>query len=73
MIEWIDVADSSRVVAVAYDQDEEVIMVRFANDGVEWWYGDCPPHIWEQFTMPGTSKGRFINEHLDQHPKGPLS
>jgi hypothetical protein len=70
MINWIDVADSERVVAVAYDADQETIYVRFKRDGVEWWYGSCPPHIWEQFTMPGVSKGNFIREELDNHPMG---
>ena len=67
---WIDVSDSERVVAVAYDAEQETIYVRFKRDEVEWWYGSCPPHIWEQFTAPGVSKGRFIREVLDNHPKG---
>lgn len=70
MINWIDVTDSERVCAVAYDSDEETIYVRFRNSGVEWFYGSCPPHIWEQFTMPGISKGRYIHEVLDHHPHG---
>lgn len=70
MINWIDIADSERVAAVAYDAEQEVIYVRFGRDGVEWWYSSCPQHIWEQFTMPGASKGRFIREVLDAHPKG---
>jgi hypothetical protein len=70
MLNWIDVADSDRLVAVAYDAEQETIYVRFKKGGLEWWYGLCPPYIWEQFTMPGTSKGRFIREVLDDHPKG---
>jgi len=72
MIDWIEVSDSSRVAAVAYDVEKETIYVRFHKDGVEWWYGNCPPHVWEQFTMPGVSKGRFIHEMLDNHPNGRL-
>lgn len=71
-MDWIDVTDSSRVSAVAYDREQEVIMVRFLNDGVEWWYGNCPPQVWEEFTRPGTSKGRYIYEQLDHHPNGRL-
>lgn len=70
MIDWIDVTDSERVVAVAYDSDEETIYVRFKNSGVEWCYRSCPPQIWEQFTLPGVSKGRYIREVLDHHPHG---
>lgn len=70
MIKWIDVTGSERVIAVAYDPEQEIIYVRFKNGGVEWWYSSCPPHIWEQFTMPGVSKGRFIREVLDNHPYG---
>ena len=67
---WIDVPDSERVVAVAYNAEDEIIYVRFKKDGVEWWYGSCPPQSWEQFTAPGVSKGHFIREVLDSHPKG---
>jgi KTSC domain-containing protein len=73
MINWIEVGDSGRVTAVAYDADQETIYVRFKRDGAEWWYGNCPAHIWEQFTMLGVSKGRFIHEELDTHPKGCLA
>lgn len=70
MISWLEVSDSTRVAAVAYDPDQGTIYVRFKDDGVEWWYGSCPPHVWEQFTLPGVSKGRFIREVLDSHPNG---
>jgi len=70
MISWVDVPDSERVTAIAYDSEQETIYVRFKRDGVEWWYGSCPPHVWEQFTQPGVSKGRFIREVLDHHPNG---
>jgi len=70
IISWIDVPDSDRVGAVAYNADQEIIYVRFKKDGVEWWYGSCPQHFWEQFTAPGVSKGRFIREVLDSHPNG---
>ena len=69
MIRWIDVTDSSRVSAVGYDSDAETIYARFP-DGVEWWYSDCPPHIWEAFTAPGQSKGGYIRRTLDHHPNG---
>jgi hypothetical protein len=72
MMQWVDVHDSQRVVAVAYDSKQEVIYVRFP-DGSAWWYGGCPPHVWEEFTSPGTSKGRFIKDSLDAHPNGKWS
>ncbi len=72
MINWIEVVDSERVSAVAYDSEQETIYVRFRSSGVEWWYGQCPPQVWEQFNMPGTSKGRFIHDELDAHPNGRL-
>ena len=73
MIDWVEVSGSSRVAAIAYNEQEETIYVRFAKDGVEWWYASCPPHVWEQFKMPGTSMGRFIGEVLDNHANGRLS
>lgn len=45
MLKWIDVPDSVRVTAVAYDADAEKIYVRFPN-GVEWWYGSSPQESW---------------------------
>lgn len=72
MIAWIDVNDSTRVAAIAYDADKQTTYVRFKNDGVEWWYGNCSQSAWEQFSAPGTSKGRFIHQELDSHPNGQL-
>jgi hypothetical protein len=70
MLDWIGVGDSHRVSAVAYDSSKEIIYVRFCKDGIEWWYGNCPPHLWEEFIRPGVSKGRFIHDVLDAHPNG---
>jgi len=67
MIDWIPVDDSQRVVAVAYDTENEFILVRFPRD-IEWCYEACPPHVWEDFMAPGTSKGRFIHEVLNHLP-----
>ena len=72
MINWIEVSNSSRVSAVAYDSESETIYVRFKKEGVEWWYSSCPVFIWEQFNMPGVSKGSFIHTQLDNHPNGRL-
>ncbi|HEX7959838.1 MAG TPA: KTSC domain-containing protein, partial [Terriglobales bacterium] len=69
MIDWIAVTDSTRVSAIRYDAESETIYVRFP-DGVEWYYSGCPPHVWEEFTREGTSKGRYISQVLDGHPKG---
>jgi hypothetical protein len=71
MIDWIECSDSTRVVAVAYDEDLERIFVRFSN-GTEWQYHGCPPMVWDEFTSPQTSKGTFINEQLNHHQHGPL-
>jgi hypothetical protein len=69
MIEWIEVSGSKRIVAEAYDPETEKIYVRFPN-GVEWWYAACPPHVWEEFTAPGQSRGHYIKYHLDYKPNG---
>ena len=68
-MDWQPVTDSARVVAVAYDSTQETIYVRF-QDGIEWWYGNCPVQVWEEFVAPGTSKGRYVTDVLDDHPKG---
>jgi hypothetical protein len=69
MLEWNPVLGSERIVAEAYDADGERICVRF-TDGVEWWYGACPPDIWEAFTAPGQSKGAYIAQVLNHKPNG---
>lgn len=67
MIDWIEINDSARVTAVAYDPQQEIIYTRFPN-GVEWQYLACPPNIWADFMLPTTSKGRYISQVLDHHP-----
>ncbi len=69
MIEWIPVSSSTRIVAEAYDREGEKIYVRFP-DGVEWWYAACPPHVWEEFTAPGQSRGQYIKRILDFKSNG---
>jgi KTSC domain-containing protein len=69
MIEWVAVANSTRIIAEAYDPETETIYVRFP-DGVEWWYSACPPQVWEEFTVPGQSRGRYIRGALDNKPNG---
>jgi len=64
MLDWIPVSGSERIVAEAYDAEEERIYVRFPND-VEWWYGACPPDVWEEFTAPGQSRGTYIAQVLN--------
>jgi len=64
-IEWIEVTDSERIVAMAYDEEEEAILVRFKKDEVEWCYEGCPPHVWEEFSDPGQSKGQYIHQVLN--------
>ncbi len=72
MIDWIECTDSSRVQAVAYDEEGERILVRFP-DGAQWQYHGCPQAVWEEFTSPQTSKGTFIFEQLNQHQHGPFT
>lgn len=69
MINWIEVSGSNRIVAEAYDPATEIIYVRFPN-GVEWWYAACPPHVWEEFTAAGQSRGRYIKDNLNFKPNG---
>ena len=69
MIEWNLVTGSSRIVAEAYDPQTETIYVRFPN-GVEWWYGACPRHVWEEFTALGQSRGQYIHRVLNFKPNG---
>ncbi|MDE0236550.1 MAG: KTSC domain-containing protein [bacterium] len=69
MIEWIPVSDSERIIAEAYLEEAETILVRFP-DGVEWAYSECPLHIWEEFTAPGQSRGQYIAQVLDHKPHG---
>ena len=72
MIDWIETPESSRVEAIAYDELAERILVRFRKGGLEWQYQGCPPSVWDEFCAPGTSKGAFIHERLNQHEHGPL-
>jgi hypothetical protein len=69
MIEWIPVNNSNRIVAEAYDAQAETIYVRFPN-GVEWWYSACPSYVWEEFSAPGQSRGRYIKDVLNFKPNG---
>lgn len=69
MPDWESVQGSERIVAEAYDPEEQKIYVRF-HDGTEWWYADCPEHVWEEFTAPGQSRGTYISEVLDNKPHG---
>ena len=73
MIDWIDVSDSERVSAVAYDAEEERILVQFKDSEVLYQYRGCPPFIWDEFMDARTSKGKFIHERLNQHDHGPYA
>jgi len=64
MIEWNPVEGSSRIIAEAYLPDREIILVRFP-DGVEWAYFGCPRNVWQEFSAPGQSRGRYIASVLD--------
>ena len=69
MIEWLPVSSSTRIVAEGYEPETEKIYVRFPN-GVEWWYAACPPHVWEEFTAHGQSRGQYIDRILNHKPHG---
>ena len=69
MIEWIEVSGSTRIVAEAYDPGTETIYVRFPN-GVEWFYAACPPNVWQEFSAPGQSRGKYISNVLNFKPNG---
>lgn len=70
-INWEPVSGSSRVIAEAYDEATETILVKF-TDGATYYYSNCPPHIWRQFTAPGQSRGKYINEVLNFKTRGRL-
>ncbi|WP_152191436.1 KTSC domain-containing protein [Georgenia satyanarayanai] len=67
MIDWQPVTGSSRIIAEAYLQETETILVRFP-DGVEWAYQACPPTVWQEFTAD--SRGKYIATVLDSKPNG---
>jgi hypothetical protein len=69
MIEWIPVTSSTRIIAEAYVPETETIYVRFL-DGVEWYYAACPTHVWEEFSAPGQSRGKYIHRILNHKPNG---
>ena len=69
MIEWQAVEGSDRIIAEAFDEDTETILVRFPG-GVEWAYSACPPAVWGEFTAPGQSRGEYIATVLDAKPNG---
>jgi hypothetical protein len=66
MPDWIPV-ESSTVSEVAYDSEFEQIYVRFKS-GTEYQYDACPPHVWAEFTAPGQSPGKYLNEVLKDKP-----
>lgn len=65
---WVAVDGSSRIIAEAYDEELGTIYVSSFPNGVEWWYGGCPPSIWEEFAAPGQSRGAYIRDVLDSSP-----
>jgi hypothetical protein len=63
--EWVDVA-STRVASMRYDDGLRQVQVRFA-DGTPWVYEDVPEEVYEMF-LAAPSKGRFINDVLNDYP-----
>lgn len=72
MIDWQPVTGSNRIIAEAYLPETETILVRF-TDGKEHYYSACPPTVWEEFTAPGQSRGKYIAAELNAKPHGPWS
>jgi hypothetical protein len=71
-VEWIDVAGSTIVSAIAYDDAAERIYVRLhAGDIV--YFDDCDMALWREFQSPGISKGQFIDNVLERHSYKRLS
>lgn len=68
MPDWIAIS-SSRATAIAYDEDQQVIYVRFA-DGAVYHYAECSQVVWDGLRASGVSIGRYITNVLDQHPYG---
>jgi hypothetical protein len=67
VIEWRPVAGSTWIVAEAYDAETETIYLRL-DDGAEWAYSACPPDIWQEFTEPGQSRGKYFHRVLKFKP-----
>jgi hypothetical protein len=65
-LDWHDLNSSTGAVA-AYDPDQEWIYVRFP-DGATYVYEACPPHVWQEFTAPETSAGKYLNFTLKHKP-----
>lgn len=70
--DWVPVSGSERIIAERYDYGSERIHVRF-TDGIEWWYGACPPQTWSEFSAPGQSRGKYIAQVLNFKPNGRLT
>jgi KTSC domain len=68
-LDWLEVS-STRITHEAFDAENEIIYVRFPKGGVEWWYGECPLQIWEEFTAEGQSRGQYIHQVLNGKPNG---
>lgn len=60
---------SGRISEYGYDEDLQIIYVRFHN-GRLWQYRNAPPHIWLEFQL-APSKDQYIRAVLDQHDHGP--
>jgi hypothetical protein len=69
VITWSAVEGSTRVVAEAFVEETETILVRFP-DGIEWYYAACSRAVWQEFTVNGQSRGVYIARVLDAKPNG---
>jgi hypothetical protein len=65
-VEWMNVAGSTIVAAVAYDDAAERIYVRLHSGDVVY-FEDCDAALWQRFQSPALSKGEFIKNVLEHH------
>ncbi|MEU6893952.1 KTSC domain-containing protein [Streptomyces sp. NPDC046557] len=65
MLDWVPVTESSLVAACAYDEAAERIFVQF-HSGTVWQFENCSREMWRPLTIPGTSKGRYVQDVLSR-------
>jgi hypothetical protein len=68
MFELIPIV-STAMTAIGYNPEAETIYIR-STDGKEWWYSACAKQVWDEFTAPGVSAGRFLHNVLKPKPNG---
>jgi KTSC domain len=67
MLNWVEL-DSSFIEAGAYEEEAEVIHLRFKSDGAEWAYEYCSGEEWVELTTEGQSPGEYFHKVLKHKP-----